>query len=503
MPISYKKYVDITSGVGAGTSVANRDMGARMITQNSLLPPKAIFSATDATEVGDFFGLNSQEFKRATQYFSFVSKAITKPKKISFSRWTDAATAPTIVGSPSATTLTAFQAVTTGQITFVINNVNVPVSTINLSAATSLADVATRIQTAVNGNSNTQLATATISYNTTTKRYVFTGGVTGADQTAITVVSGGANDLSLLLGWDASAIYGAGADAQTALEAIVSSVDIDNNFGSFCYLDEASIDQVVQIAQWNKSLNNEYMFSIACYDADIETTQGLLKDIGGTAITMIPNNSFGTYFGEQIPMEIMAATDYTRFNAAQNYMYQNTDLAALVSTTALSDRYDALRANYVGITQVNGQTLKFYQTGYLMGSGTDAVDMGVYANEIWLKSSIAAQAMSLFLNENQVPANDRGIASFIAIIQPVLNQAIDNGTISTGKTLNATQKLFITQQTNDPNAWHQVQNTGYWLDAVIQSYVDASSVTKYKIVYTLVYSKDDVVRKVEGSNDLI
>jgi len=51
-------------------------------------------------------------------------------------------------------------------------------------------------------------------------------------------------------------------------------------------------------------------------------------------------------------------------------------------------------------------------------------------------------------------------------------------------------------------AWKQVQNLGYWLGVVIEPIV-VDLVTEYQINYTLIYSKDDVIRFVQGTDILI
>ena len=42
-----------------------------------------------------------------------------------------------------------------------------------------------------------------------------------------------------------------------------------------------------------------------------------------------------------------------------------------------------------------------------------------------------------------------------------------------------------------------------WVDVRIVSETGQGGTTEFKIVYTLIYSKDDVVRKVEGTHTLI
>jgi hypothetical protein len=111
--------------------------------------------------------------------------------------------------------------------------------------------------------------------------------------------------------------------------------------------------------------------------------------------------------------------------------------------------------------------------------------------------------MRLLLSSSRVPANASGRAALTSTLGSVIEQAVFNGTISVGKPLSQVQKLYITNMTGDPLAWQQVARLGYWLDVTLQSYVTTDSRTEWKAVYTLVYSKDDAIRKVEGSHVLI
>jgi hypothetical protein len=139
----------------------------------------------------------------------------------------------------------------------------------------------------------------------------------------------------------------------------------------------------------------------------------------------------------------------------------------------------------------------------LGGGATDAVDMNVYANEMWLKDYLSAQYLSTFLSLPTVPANDIGEAMLIAVMQSGVDQAKFNGVISAGKDLNVQQQLYISQITGDKTAWHQVQTLGYWFNIRFLSRVTTDGRTEYYAKYILVYSKDDAVRAVEGQDVLI
>lgn len=207
-------------------------------------------------------------------------------------------------------------------------------------------------------------------------------------------------------------------------------------------------------------------------------------------------------FPEQFPMMILAATNYAAFNAVQNYEFQQVaGLTASVTDDSTADAYDSVNVNYYGATQQAGVIIAFYQQGLLQGASVNGVivDMTAYANEIWLKDAAGVAIMNLLLQVNQVPANNYGVNQILAILQGVINQALNNGTISVGKTLTVAQQMYITAATGDPLAWYQVQNNGYWVDVVITS----PSPNIFVATYTLIYSKDDVIRKVIGTHTLI
>jgi len=210
-------------------------------------------------------------------------------------------------------------------------------------------------------------------------------------------------------------------------------------------------------------------------------------------ITFYPNE-----FPEQCPMMIEANTDYTADNSVQNYMFQNFDpfLTPSVVSDDLADVYDAQYVNYYGQTQTSGQVFNLYQRGLMLGPITSPPDMTTYVNELWLKDDMTAVLFTLLMRLKQLPANTQGQSLALLSIQGVINQALLNGVISAGKTLTTIQQGFITDTSGDANAWYQVQNSGYWVDVVIDAITNQAE-------YILIYSKDDVVRKIIGQDILI
>jgi hypothetical protein len=159
--------------------------------------------------------------------------------------------------------------------------------------------------------------------------------------------------------------------------------------------------------------------------------------------------------------------------------------------------------NYYGSTQTAGTIINFYQRGAMMGQNvpSNIPDITSYVNEVWFKDAAGAAIMTLLLALSQIPANTQGEVQIIGTLQGVINQAVNNGTVSVGKTLTAAQITYITAASSDNKAWYQVQNLGYWLNCVIQPNLMRPG--EYEAVYTLIYSKDDTIRYVSGTQTLI
>lgn len=500
MSITITKYVDVTSAVGAGNDVTNRSLTGRFYTENPLVPTDSLVSMTTLADVGSYFGTSSEEYSRAAFYFSYVSQTATTPQKIEFARWAAAATAPQIFGAKGPQSLTAWQAITAGAFGLTLGGVTIALTALNFSAAMSLAGVATIIQTAIiSVGTGPMFDSATVSFDSTRSSFNLTGGTAGEANVLVTAGAGGA-DIAGVLGWlSPLAIKSNGSAAQSLTTLLDESTNTNNNFGSFAFLTTLTELQIVEVGTWNLAENNQYLYSVPVLAADAQTLHDAVINLGGTTVTL---TSGDTSYPEQIPMMLEAATDYTKRNAVINYMYKQFNIAPTVFTNEASALYDSLRINYYGQTQTNGQVISFYQRGLMMGQATSPVDQNVYVNEIWLKDAATTAIMTLLLSLPQVPANNAGRSQLLGVLQSVINQALFNGVISVGKALNQVQKLYIAQLTGDSEAWQTVQNKGYWFDVNIVPYTE-DGVTLYKAVYTLIYSKNDVIRFVEGHDILI
>lgn len=501
MPIAFSKYVDITSAVAGVAQAAGRELILRLMTANILIPTETVVEFDTAAEVGVYFGTTSVEFLQAQFYFGFISKLATSPSKISFARYSLADTAPVVIGdSNTSFALGDFDSIADATFTLTLGAITeaILVDFVTESPA-SLADVAEDIQDAIRAaNGDASYTAATVTFDATNSRFVLTGGSTGAAVVTL-VPTGSGTPLLPVIEWEApGARFSDGIDAETIAGFLAAQAQLTNNFGSFSFIEDLSDANNLAAVTWNDGENVKYMFLHRVEAAGAQAAFDAFEDFSGVAMTL-QDSALTTDYPWILPGSIMAATPYARRASVQNYMFQQASLASLVVDSTLADFYDGIKVNYYGETQTAGTLLAFYQRGFLTGLAVDPQDMGVYANEVFLKDAIGVSIINLLLGVSAVPANTSGITQVLSAIQDPIETALFNGIISIGKTLSTAQIAFVTATTGDALAYVQVQNAGYWLNAVI----DEPTSGEFVVIYTLIYSKNDVVRKVEGSHLLI
>lgn len=529
MTISLSRYVSISSGLGGGAVATTRALVGRCFTNSQYLSPGTFVSFSDAASVGAYFGVTSEEYYRAVFYFAYSNTSFQRPQSIQFARWVDVACAPMVFSSNSAApfVLATWTAVSAGKLTITIGSTSVTTGAMDFSGAADAAAVAAIIQAAIRsaGSAGGAVFTSsTVTYSATAPYagFTFTGGATGAN-TVVVAAPGSGTDITGIayLGWlpqqtiassgavSAGAIWANGSAVETITAMLTASASASNNFGSFLFLTNLALTltEVKEAATWNQSQNVMFMYTVGVIAANASAWANAstgLGSTGGVGLTLSPVYSTAEY-PEMLPMMVEAATDYTAQNSVQNYMYQQVaGLTSSVTTNANADIYDAISVNYYGQTQTAGNLISFYQRGLLQGSAvsTNILDMNAYVNEIWLKDAAGVALLNLLLGVGRVPANNQGKGQVLGVLQDVINQALNNGTISVGKTLSAAQQSYITNVTGDNKAWYQVQNAGYWVNCEIMPIPDLTP-TQYEASYTIIYSKDDVVRKIVGVQTLI
>lgn len=502
MSIKMTRYVRIISGVIGANAVAQQQLTGRRFTTDPRVPVGQIVSVRPGG-ADDYFGSDSPEAAFAHQYFSYVSPApASQAPELQFAAYPDVARPGRLYGFRVSASLADFQAVTAGAMNIKVGEFAYALTGIDLSAATSFTNIAQLVTTAIATAATAASGTAaTVSYSALAGAFMVESAVAGPGAIVVSPATG--SDVGAMLGLQgAQAISSPGSVAMTPLEAFRAAENVTDSFGSASFGAAIDLADAIPLAEYVSGENVKYQMY---WSVDSVTADAWNAAMIGTASNGLVLNGTAGEYKEAIPMAVMAATDYDRTNATINYMFRQSGvtLTSDVTDDQMADFYDARRVNYYGQTASAGQKISFFQRGYLMGGVTAPLDMSVHANEQWLKAYMTAQVMSLLLTTNKIPANNDGRGMIMAIIQGGVNKALTNGTILIGKTLTELQKVAIGQLTNDPLAWHDVQDNGYWYDVQIEQATGQSGVTEYTAKYTLVYSKGDMIRKVDGSHNLV
>lgn len=497
MPISQTQYTDITSVVGGAAATSARNLVLRLVTTNELLPTNSLVKFTSSDSVKSYFGSSSDEGSQSAQYFNLVTKDGRQAKEIQFVRWADMDTSAQVFGSPIAT-LAQLKTYAAAAFDVTLDGSTFNITALDLSGAADLAAVASLIETKLKA-ADASLADVTVEYDATRKGFnLDTLGVADGAISFTAVTANLLNDL----GWGSPAIYSEGVAAQSLTDMISDSTALDNNFHTFCTIDQLVLDQHEDLSAWSNGRNNEFHYLIRTIQANYAIWSAALIDYAGSSITLYDVTVTDEYPWLQ-PAAVIAANVWTDQNAAMNLMFtQDSTLTATVSTDSVKEVMDAARVNYFGVTQFNGTNLTFYQKGLMMGGSTAPIQMGVYSAEAWFKSYISSQLMNLLLAVKIISADEVGQSQVATTVGGSIDLALFNGMISVGKALTDTQKAYITSISGDSNAWQRVQGKGFWLTTGITSST-SGGVTDYTATYTLIYATREGVSKVEGRDILI
>lgn len=374
-----KKYVDIKSSTNTTITATEKELIARIFTTSASLT-EAVAECEDLNDVATIFGTSSDEYKIASNYFSFVNKYARSPRKISFAQDTR---------GDNVTIVDTFKA--------------------SCQASNNFAT------------------------------FMFLNGVTSAEATSL-------------------------------------GTSIASNYPS------------------------EFMFVIPVTSSTYSATQAAVASIDGISLELCGATELLGKYNFVLPMAITATTDYNKENGTVNYMYtQDTNMKVMVSTDTDVATYDAVKVNYYGQTQKSGQKIAFYQNGVLQGKYQD---QNIFVNEIWLKDAMTTKYINYMLQTSNWYANKAGQAIGQGLAMEVIDRAKLNGTITTEKEITENDKNYIYNITADENAWRQIYQEGYYIITNIEKKTINSQVT-YVFNYTLLYSKGDSIKKVEGLNILI
>ena len=441
--------VDITS-TGVKDSFKLGKLPTLVITKaNKDIPNPDFSSFSSLAQVKEAFKQGSVvDF--ATEYFGFTSKSGTKCDNLSVYNWRNASEPATLKGA-KAKDITELKKLNGGfnlSIDGVAKNIKV-----NLTAQTSLTDIATALQTAIQGADTTDgFKKAVVTFNSQTDGFTISSGVKGKTSTieflkayekqAESLDADIHNQLGLTEA-EGAAIQ-AGTDGLTLSQAL-TEIELQNgNYGvvtldfEFDTLDAEG--DLKTLGQWVKASN--FRFAVVYSDkrllnteiADRMADDGLIGDVklkanqNGKTCALISSMDLGKAGGN-----INVA-----FNDFNDY-----------ASVAITDRgeFEKLKAKKLNAPckfGVLGQDDTIYMSGECWGGVTNSIN--VYVGNMYLKF---AQQIALYnmLKSSKI-VGLRDISSQNAIygyIAEVFENGVASGIVVAGVTLTTTEKNVLSQ----------------------------------------------------------
>jgi len=369
------------------------------------------------------------------------NNSFSKPRRLMFGRRVSAAVGAWLRGAKFNGTLAEVQAVTAGALTITINETEISISSVDLSAVTSFSGAAAVIETALDA----ELTGVTCTYSSLTGAFQINSPSTGATE-EISFASGTLADLFNLTE-DAGAVASQGSDALTQTQNMNAIKTQSQNWVTFTTLYTADDTEHLGLAAWASAQGIDYLYVGWTADARL-LVQGSDNSIADKIIDAEYGATALVYDNVRVAAFVMACAasiNWERYQGTINFAFKHIDgLAATVTDETTAALLDAKNVAYVGKFATRNDDFTFLYPAGMFGK-YGFID--AFINTIWLKNVMQVSVMNGLTNAGRVPYNERGYALIRAWLQDPVNRAKNNGVIDEGVTLSESQKAQIFNET--------------------------------------------------------
>jgi hypothetical protein len=451
-----------------------------VLDSNGTIPSDTPLAFSSASEVGEYFGTSSDEYKFAGTYFGGFDNSQVKPATLYFYRLNATASSAWIRGAELdvKTALSTITAISTGSITLDVDGVTKQYTEIDLSACTSYSDVAATLNTAFGED-------LSIAFSSQFNAYILTDTNSGSNS-VLTVPSG---DIATALGFDTkTAVISNGQDANTMTQSMENLTNRFTNFVTFTTLEEANDADALELAQWaTTNYNAGVLYLYVCWDSSkanldpnnttVIAEQFKAENVGATCIC------YPSYEMASFIMGVTASIAWDQANSTITYAFKHlSGFGADVEKTSEANALDAHKVNYMGNFATRNDNFILSYNGAMMGEW-DWID--TYINAVWLCNALQVQLMAMFKTANRIPYNESGYAKIRSNCKDIINRAINNGVIDLGVNISDAQKAELTSLLGGDYS-DEIKNNGYYLQIVdaTASIRQARKTPSINLIYT-------------------
>lgn len=453
-----------------GTVVAPVTTGfipaGNFLTKSALIPwndTQCVLSFSNADAVGEFFGYSSDEYTYSLNYFNSYDTTTNIPPFLLFSRRVDAAIAPYtrsgIVNTSAQ--LAALKAITSGSITFIFDSTSEALTGINLSSANSFSDVADIVETAL----QEEIATATVTYDSTTQAFTASNGVTSGTST-VGYCPASTLATAMKLTEATGSVLSQGSPSLTVAQNMVKVLNVTRNWVGLSTIYDAATTspytEALAICSWVTSKQYRYVYVMWTQESNL-----LVPGNTSNIMTEIDNNQYsgvvplyGTQAHAGFWLGIGGSINYSQLNGSLSFAYKTqAGLAPSITTDAEYEALTEKSVNYYGQFASASQRYNLTEEGLITGI-YKFVD-NVY-NQNWLAVTLQESSASFLASARKVSYTKKGRDQLKVIANEVCQFGVRNAVIEAGNEFDQQQRNILIQQAGfdiTPN----LTNAGYFI----------------------------------------
>lgn len=476
MSIGAKHIVSMSSRVIAGGG-NDLETNGLLLTKSALLPsgtPAMTFSSADA--VSELFGPESDEAAFAQQYFTGVTNAQAPVRTLVVGRRVSEDAPAWIRGGALSADLATLKTITNGAFKVTVNGTEKTIEGLDLSAATSLSNVAELVATAIGDvtgayDSNTNMFTFTTSTVGTDATISYAEGVEASKVGESTVGLGkvsavDTSDVAGTLGLTQAegAVLSQGMAAQTETQTMDAICEVTRNWVGFTTIWETELEEAEAFAAWADASGDDYVYFDWSEDENLlsQLTQATTKPAQLQGKYNCTAFLYGNWRDAAFALAVGASIAWNRTQGMKTWFAKNASgITPRVTNEVVADALEGIRCNYTGDFATRNDNFTLFNRGQLASDLYGFID--VLYGSIYLRSAIQTSCMAGFQSNNRVPYNARGEAFIRAWCQDPINRCLNNGVIDTGLELNESQRVQILNETGDETVLNDLFSKGYWI----------------------------------------
>jgi hypothetical protein len=390
--------------------------------------------------VAEDWETSSEAYKAANTYFSQQPK----PTQLKISIRNPDETSGALLGGvveDTTANLALFTGISDGAFTISIDGDEEEITTLDFSSDTSLDDIASTIEVGLQAVGSGGYGGSTCAYSSSDERFVINSGTTGEDSSVsfMSAPAGGTDISSLLEMQEEEGILRVGTEAETITDSLTNINSTNDDWYGFAFTKEVrdlveinSEDAVEAAVDWTEArvkvffnTTNDSNVLVASVDTDIASIIAA-KEADRTMTTFSSTPS-------QYPSVSAAGRAFTvNFNQSNSTItLKFKQLPGITPEDLSQTQKDTLDAKHCSV---------YFNVGGLSIFGESFMGGDLFFDERhgidWLVNAIQTQLFGyLVTRPTKVPYTDKGVAALEQQAVRVLDEAVNNGLVAAGTTI--------------------------------------------------------------------